>query len=76
MTFTIELRRAGMSRVSEDNIPLVARIVNGAFYGRNLLAQDRLTDIEGAKVAIQNRINQKFGLAVTIKWVDATREEK
>lgn len=77
MTFTIELRRVGMSRVAEHNIPLIARIVtNGAFYGRNLLVEDRLSDVECAKAMLQSRINQKFGLAVAIEWIDATREGK
>ena len=51
----IELQRAGMSRVSEGCIPLVARILTPTGYGTNLLAREKFADVECAKATIQAR---------------------
>jgi hypothetical protein len=69
----IELQRVGMSRVSENNIPLVARILTPTGYGANLIPRDQFTDVDYARAVIQDRLNEKFGRAVEIRWIDATR---
>jgi uncharacterized membrane protein len=72
-TLRIELRRAGVSRVSEATIPLVARILSSNGYSSDLLASDRLTDADCAKQLIKARLDEKFGADVPIQWIDATR---
>ncbi len=72
MRIEVELRRVGMSRVSEDCIPLMARVFCGGKVGEDLLAKDELTDIECAKAVIQARLDRRFRNTVNICWIDAT----
>lgn len=72
-TMRIQLQRVGVSRISEGTIPLIARCVTATGYGLNLLAKDRFTDVATAMATIQARLDQKFGQAVPIRWIDCTR---
>lgn len=73
MKFTIELQRAGMSRVSYDAIPIMARVRQGSHLGENLLP-DGLTDVELAKSESARRLALKIGRAVQVDFIDRTKE--
>jgi len=45
MTMIVEFRRTGMSRVSEDAIPLVARVRAGSKYGEDMLRKTGILDV-------------------------------
>jgi hypothetical protein len=73
MKLTIELRRIGTSRVSEECIPLVARIPDGrGGFGSDLLERTGLTDVEGAKAHLQQLLDNRFRRPVEITWADRT----
>lgn len=71
MTIAIVLERVGSSRVSEANIPLMARIFQAGKHGEDLLAGERRTDVEGTKAEIRRRLELKLG-KLDINWIDKT----
>lgn len=74
MTLTVELRRLGTSRSSLTTIPITARVEQGGTYGTDLLAGQRITDIEQAQRTAYEALERRFKQAVAVRWVDRTGE--
>lgn len=74
MKITVELLRAGTSRVSMDSIPLQAYVLQGGSRGKNLLAKERLSDVEGVKDLLYIRLRRQLGDSLHITWIDRTAE--
>lgn len=73
MKITVELLRAGASRVSMDSIPLQAYVLQGGSRGKNLLDGERVSDVEYAKTLLATRLTRKMG-NLEINWLDRTGE--
>lgn len=60
MTITVELTRVGSSRVSENAIPIEARILQGGILGGNLLHGRSYADPISAKEAVRRILGEKI----------------